>query len=629
MHLAVQGETVKDRDGVLARLGAAHVAFTVGQAPMRHDRWTSLLRELQDRIDPIAPAELDADDDPARRERERSTALAVARLLSAALPACPDIETYLRQLDLDVMLASPHTDPWSDRLDYVIACRRVGLPLAPLVIAEASETAVSGLEPLLQADVRPLRLASTPEPADIAETADAIEAAARWAARPKAASWLLRPVIELILGLRGANRFFEDRLGADLRHGLVIGLLGRAGRSIQDAYARWVFPGLFAVLMAMLPKSRDLFRALMKEQLDAREMSRLAWVEDALISAQRGSGPVFLGPWVGGIGHEVLYWIPMLRWFRKTYQIDKSRVVVISRGGVKQLYTGILGNYLDLFDLVPNKREEYRDDALRNIIRNDMPSPAGKIEKEIYNEAARLVGAERYTSFHPQIMFKLFKRRWVGLAGDSFVDRQTRIQSASPDRGPAEKRLGALPADYVAVNFHFSEELPDTPRNRALVTGFIKRLAEKVEVFLIEPAIDADKGPMADIPTGPRVHRIEQQIRASEILGVQAGVISGSRACVGTFGGMTYLAQALGKAAVGVRAPDATPSEASRELTMIRPDPDGGSIHLIGLDEVDQMIPALADAPEGARAAKLDAAAGAGALVAAKPRRTPTEQAAE
>lgn len=610
VHLAVQGDTVKDRDGALGRLGAAHLSLTVGQAPTRRDRWSSLLKELHDRIDPLASVELDGDDDDrSRTERDRAAALTGARLILSALPACPDISTYLRQLDLDLLILTPHTSPWSGRLDYLLAARRLGLPVANLIAAEASVPARPGLEPLLGEDAPIVRMAPEPEPADIPAATEAIERALSLSVRPRAAAWPLRPLIEIILGGRGTRRFLEDRLGADMRHGVVLGVLGRAGGSVQDGYARWIFPNLLAGLLALLPRRRDLFRDLMSEQLNAGEMSRLGWVEDAIATARRGGGPILLGPWVGGVGHEVLYWIPMLRWFRKYYQIDKDRIVVISRGGVRNLYTGVLGHYLDVFDLVPNKRQEYRDDALRNIVSNEMPMPAGKIEKEIYNEAARLIGAERYNSFHPQILFKLFKRRWGGIAGDTFVERYTRLQPVDSSPDAALKRLGALPPDYVAVNFHFSDELPDTASNRAMVTGFIDRLAEVVDVYLIEPCIDPEMGPMADIRTGPRVHRIEQTIRPSEILGVQSGIIAGARALVGTFGGMTYLAQALGREAVGVRASDAKPSQGTEELGMIRTDPAGGGLRIVELDHVDQLIPALAGASAEARAAALGAAA--------------------
>jgi hypothetical protein len=433
----------------------------------------------------------------------------------------------------------------------------------------------------------------------------AAEAAA--AARPhrRGRAWLLSPVLEAVLATRGLRSFAEDQLGADVRHGVALGLLGRLGGLIQDAYARWIFPRVLQGLLGLLPRRRDLLRDLLAEQMDANELSRLAWAEDALEAARRGSGVVMLGPWVGGVGHEILYWIPLLRWFRKYYRIDKSRIVAISRGGVKTWYTGVIGHYLDVFDLVPNKREEYREQALRQATSDIAPPAAAKIEKEIYNEAARWVGAERFTTLHPQVMFKLFKRRWTGLAGDSFVDRYTRIQSIQADPNAVAKRLGRLPADYVAVNFHFGEALPDTPANRAAVERFVRRLSQEIDVFLVETLIDAQSGPMAGLQSGPRIHRMPDGVRPSEILGVQSGLIAGARALVGTHGGMTWLGQALGRTAIGVRAHADQRSEGARELALGKPDPDGGDIHVIGLEQLERLVPALAASP-GALKAGLD-----------------------
>ena len=217
----------------------------------------------------------------------------------------------------------------------------------------------------------------------------AIETAALTPVHAKPAIWPLEPALELELAARSLERFLEDRLGADVHDGVLLGLARRVLGMAQNVYARWIFPTVLQGLLVLLPRQRDLFRDLLGEQLDAGEMSRLGWVEDALAEARRGGAPVLIGPWTGGVGHEILYWIPMLRWFRKYYNIDKSRIVVISRGGVKAWYTGILGNYIDLFDLVPIKRQEYRDEALRRIASSDAPPTAGKIEKEIYKEAAR------------------------------------------------------------------------------------------------------------------------------------------------------------------------------------------------------------------------------------------------
>ena len=42
---------------------------------------------------------------------------------------------------------------------------------------------------------------------------------------------------------------------------------------------------------------------------------------------------IVAGPWTGSVEHELLYWIPFLRWFADTHQIDASRMAAITSTG--------------------------------------------------------------------------------------------------------------------------------------------------------------------------------------------------------------------------------------------------------------------------------------------------------
>lgn len=608
VHLAVQGETVKDRDGSLARLSADHARLSVGHAPQRSGRFAGLMRQTLDRLEPMG--EVDEDEAQVRRGR------LLAGLIATSLPADSDVATYLAQLDLDLLVLPPRSDAWSGRLDYLLACRRLGVRTA--LLAPSGAAGPTRLAEAFGAG-SVLAAADPGSPGAVEDLASAVEAAGSTTAQPRPAVWPMAPALELVLARRALRSFAEERLGADVRHGALVGVTRKAAGSLQGFYARWVFPSVMRGLLALLPRDREFFRDVLSEQLDPGETVRLGWVEDAIADARRGGAPILIGPWTGGVGHEILYWIPMLRWFRKMYNIDKSRIVVISRGGTKDWYTGVLGAYFDMFDLVPLKREDYRNDALRRITSVEAPPAAGKIEKELYKEAARLIGAERYNVLHPQTLFKLFKRRWSGLAGDTFTSRYTRLQAIGAERSAAEKRLGPLPADYVALAFQFGPALPDTPANRERVARFILQLSQQTDVFLIEPAIDRDKGPMAAVGPDARIHRIEREVRPSEILAVQSGIIAGARALVGTFGPISYLGQALGRTTIGVTAEDGETTQGLRELAMIQADPDGGPLHVVGLDTLDRLVPALA-APGRLALEAILAAAALTPAAAAKPK---------
>ena len=68
--------------------------------------------------------------------------------------------------------------------------------------------------------------------------------------------------------------------------------------------------------------------------------------------------PILVGPWVGEVGFEVLYWVPFVRWAAQEFHIDPARLVAISRGGTAGWYRPFVGRYHEVFDYV--SREEFR-----------------------------------------------------------------------------------------------------------------------------------------------------------------------------------------------------------------------------------------------------------------------------
>ena len=43
--------------------------------------------------------------------------------------------------------------------------------------------------------------------------------------------------------------------------------------------------------------------------------------------------PILVGPWLGEVGFELLYWIPFLRWFAETYAVPPERIVADTMPG--------------------------------------------------------------------------------------------------------------------------------------------------------------------------------------------------------------------------------------------------------------------------------------------------------
>ena len=74
-------------------------------------------------------------------------------------------------------------------------------------------------------------------------------------------------------------------------------------------------------------------------------------IERRIAGVAAGPGPIVVGPWLAEVGYEVLYWVPFLRWFQDAYGVPRERLIVVSRGGLDQLYRPLAAGYVDLFDL--------------------------------------------------------------------------------------------------------------------------------------------------------------------------------------------------------------------------------------------------------------------------------------
>ena len=71
-----------------------------------------------------------------------------------------------------------------------------------------------------------------------------------------------------------------------------------------------------------------------------------------------GRDTIVVGPWLGEVGFELLYWVPFLRWFATTFHVAPERLLIVSRGGTASWYRPFAARYRDIFDyLTP---EEFR-----------------------------------------------------------------------------------------------------------------------------------------------------------------------------------------------------------------------------------------------------------------------------
>jgi len=87
-------------------------------------------------------------------------------------------------------------------------------------------------------------------------------------------------------------------------------------------------PGLLSLKMlrAIPVVRRRVIPALLKEELDQIPSASTAeGLKRELERIQRTDAPIVIGPWVGEVGFELLYWIPFLNWALRSYELDRRR----------------------------------------------------------------------------------------------------------------------------------------------------------------------------------------------------------------------------------------------------------------------------------------------------------------
>jgi hypothetical protein len=242
--------------------------------------------------------------------------------------------------------------------------------------------------------------------------------------------------------------------------------------------------------------------------------------------------PIILGPWLGEVGFELLYWIPYLNWALERRPELAERLHIVSRGGAGPWYEHLTTRYVDAFELMAPE-----EIAARRGHRQKQ-TEVTELERDLVARAAAQFGLARHVALHPSAMY----RPMLGLALLDAMPAMAKISRHRRLQPPSRPVLtGVLPDDYVALKFYFSNSFPDTPDNRAFAAEAVRRLAAHSHVVLLNTGLRVDDHEDFETKIPGRVVRVDQHMRPDTNLAVQSEVISGARAYVGTYGGLSYL----------------------------------------------------------------------------------------
>jgi hypothetical protein len=251
--------------------------------------------------------------------------------------------------------------------------------------------------------------------------------------------------------------------------------------------------------------------------------------EKVLVRRLRSGGPVVLGPFVGEVGYELLYWRPYVLRLLRSHDVDRSRVTVIGRGGSGLWYGDVAQTSIDAFDLVPSQ-------ALREATANRRLGSTKQLEPDALDlDLLARGGSEGATVVHPRFMYWRLRYLWEGVRDPAdaaaLCDYDDLPRTALPVA--IERRL---PSEYIAVKAYSNDCMPDGHPALAEIVEAVARVGPVVLLAApVAPDTHTDVGGVEGTVT------IEDVLDPAANLAQQAEIVARARALVSTYGGFSYL----------------------------------------------------------------------------------------
>jgi hypothetical protein len=273
--------------------------------------------------------------------------------------------------------------------------------------------------------------------------------------------------------------------------------------------------------------------------------------EAAVARAARDGRRLLVGPFLGEVGFELLYWIPVVRRLLAEHGVERDRVTVLARGGAASWYRDCAEQSIEILDLVPPER--YLDELVGRRRRGGDAKQffPDRFDSTLTRLATEMIG--ELVVVHPLLMFSRMRFVLEGLQpaaeapllGD--YRQLERDERALPD---------GCPPDYVAVKLYFSDSFPDDAATRQLAGRVLEELADETEVVVLTSGTQLDEH-REWVPDGRRVHDASAWVTPQDNLAVQTSLVAGASAFVCTYGGFSYLGPMLGVPTLALHTQDA------------------------------------------------------------------------
>jgi hypothetical protein len=266
---------------------------------------------------------------------------------------------------------------------------------------------------------------------------------------------------------------------------------------------------------------------------------RAARVERQLAALARDPRPIVVGPWLGEVGFELLYWVPFVRWFAGRYGVPPERLIAVTRGGAATWYESIARRSHDALSFLGEEDFRARNQSRQRHLGEQKQVAVTALDDELIALVREREQAD-VAVLHPSLMYYLFAPYWWGHAPLALVRDYTVF---APLAAPALDI--ELPADYSAVKFYFNDCFTSTPAHRAFVDRTLAALGRDGAVISLSTGLTLDDHAPCE-PDIAAMRGIRHLLSPSTNLLVQSAVVARARRFVGTYGGFAYLAPFYG-----------------------------------------------------------------------------------
>jgi hypothetical protein len=267
---------------------------------------------------------------------------------------------------------------------------------------------------------------------------------------------------------------------------------------------------------------------------------RASSVQHELATLVERGTPILVGPWLGEVGFELLYWVPFLRWFVESYNVSPERVVAVSRGGgAAAWYAPLAARAYDALSFVDPAEFKRRNLERTGTLGEQKQVASTALDAEIV-EFVRQAEGQDVAVLHPSVMYRLYAPYWWGHQPLAWLKQYARFATLRPPVLPVE-----LPPSYTAVKFYFNDCFTDTPANRAFVERTVRTLAERGPVISLSTGVAVDDHDPCE-PDVAAMQGIRHLLTPDSNLRVQSSIVAGAQRFVGTYGGFAYLAPLCG-----------------------------------------------------------------------------------